>query len=196
MNHLFEIAIVERNTLTCLALKAILEKIIPAAAIYTFSSYEELMDDTSEMFAHYFVSAQIYINHASFFLQRKMKTFVLTLGEKQPSLRGIHTIDLHQNEETIVKDILRLYKYGHQHSSPLPKEKRNTDPTLLTKREIEVLILLAKGYINKEIADKLHISITTVISHRKNIQEKLGIKSVSGLTIYAVINGYVGANEI
>ena len=42
--------------------------------------------------------------------------------------------------------------------------------------------------INKEIADKLNISLTTVISHRKNITEKLGIKSVSGLTIYAAVS--------
>ena len=44
----------------------------------------------------------------------------------------------------------------------------------LSIREIEVLILITKGLINKEIADKLHISLTTVISHRKNITEKLG----------------------
>ena len=43
---------------------------------------------------------------------------------------------------------------------------------------------------NKEIAEKLHISLTTVISHRKNITEKLGIKSVSGLAIYAFMLGY------
>ena len=55
---------------------------------------------------------------------------------------------------------------------------------------------LARGFINKEIAEKLNISLTTVISHRKNITEKLGIKSVPGLTIYAVMNGYVEADNI
>lgn len=66
----------------------------------------------------------------------------------------------------------------------------------LSAREIEVLTLIARGRINKEIADKLHISLTTVISHRKNITEKLGIKSVAGLTIYAVMHGYVEADSI
>ena len=66
----------------------------------------------------------------------------------------------------------------------------------LSAREIEVLILITKGLINKEIADKLNISLTTVISHRKNITEKLGIKSVSGLTVYAVMNGYIEADRI
>lgn len=66
----------------------------------------------------------------------------------------------------------------------------------LTPREIEVLVLLTKGLINKEIAEKLHISLTTVISHRKNITEKLGIKSASGLAIYAVMHGYIDADSI
>lgn len=56
----------------------------------------------------------------------------------------------------------------------------------LSDREIEVLVLLTKGLLNKEIAEKLNISIHTVISHRKNISEKTGIKSLSGLTIYAL----------
>ena len=59
-----------------------------------------------------------------------------------------------------------------------------------------VIRQLTKGLINKEIADKLNISLTTVISHRKNITEKLGIKSVSGLTVYAVMNGYIEADRI
>jgi DNA-binding CsgD family transcriptional regulator len=56
----------------------------------------------------------------------------------------------------------------------------------LSDREIEVLVQMVKGLANKEIADKLNISIHTVISHRKNITDKTGIKSLSGLTIYAI----------
>lgn len=59
-----------------------------------------------------------------------------------------------------------------------------------------MLVLLVKGLINKQIADKLNISLTTVISHRKNIVEKLGIRSLSGLTIYAVMHGYVEADSV
>ena len=72
----------------------------------------------------------------------------------------------------------------------------HTQEKTLTDREIEVLSLVAKGKINKEIADLLCIGLTTVITHRKNIQEKLGIKSVSALTIYAVMHGFVDINHI
>ncbi len=59
---------------------------------------------------------------------------------------------------------------------------------VLSDRETEVLKLLAKGMSNKEIGDELNISVNTVITHRKKISQKTGIKTVSGLTIYAVVN--------
>lgn len=61
----------------------------------------------------------------------------------------------------------------------------------LTEREIEVLKLLVEGNSNKEIAEKLSLSAHTVITHRKNITVKSGIKSVSGLTIYAVVKNII-----
>ncbi len=66
-----------------------------------------------------------------------------------------------------------------------------TNEKTLSEREIEVLQQLALGLSNKEIADKLSISINTAITHRKNISQKTGIKTVSGLTIYAVVNKYI-----
>ncbi|MDR2886205.1 MAG: LuxR C-terminal-related transcriptional regulator [Rikenellaceae bacterium] len=61
----------------------------------------------------------------------------------------------------------------------------------LTPREIDVLKLVTQGKINRQIADELCISFQTVLSHRKNITAKLGIKSVSGLTMYALMHGYM-----
>ena len=66
----------------------------------------------------------------------------------------------------------------------------------LTRREVEVMSLVVQGCINKEIAHRLNISLATVVTHRKNIMEKLALKSVSALTIYAVVNGYVDINKI
>ncbi len=65
----------------------------------------------------------------------------------------------------------------------------------LSQREMDVVRLIALGRSNREMAEELFISIHTVISHRKNITTKLGIKSASGLTIYAVINKLINADD-
>ena len=198
MNHQPEIAIVEANTLTSLGLKTILERMIPMAVIRTFHSFGELTDDTPDMYAHYFISAQIYVEHNAFFLPRKRKTIVLAGDSHQFQLSGVPILNIYQAEEQLVKDILKLHQHAHHDGYPV-KDMPPTPPTTgheLSAREIEVLVLITKGLIYKEIADKLNIGLTTVITHRKNITEKLGIKSVSGLTIYAVMNGYVEADRI
>lgn len=71
------------------------------------------------------------------------------------------------------------------------KPKSDFDQAELTHRETEVLKLVARGNSNKEIADALSISLHTVISHRKNICRKLDIKTISGLTLYALINNLI-----
>ncbi len=70
-------------------------------------------------------------------------------------------------------------------------DKENVKQEALSAREIEILKLLVEGYSAKEIAEKLFLSIHTVVTHRKNISQKTGIKSVAGLTIYAVLNNIV-----
>ena len=78
-----EIAIIERNTLTALGLQTILEELIPQAVIRVFHSFEALIDDTPDMYAHYFVSTSIYFEHTAFFLERRPKSIVLSAGEPQ-----------------------------------------------------------------------------------------------------------------
>jgi DNA-binding NarL/FixJ family response regulator len=117
--------------------------------------------------------------------------------QEKATLSAVRVLNIYQSEEQLVKDILKLHQHAHHDGHPA--EAIPPMPVIeheLSAREIEVLVLITKGFINKEIADKLNISLTTVITHRKNITEKLGIKSVSGLTIYAVMNGYVEADRI
>ena len=66
----------------------------------------------------------------------------------------------------------------------------------LSAREKEILVCVAKGMLNKEIADKLCLSIYTVITHRKNITRKIGIKTVAGLTVYALLNGLIDMSTV
>lgn len=78
----------------------------------------------------------------------------------------------------------------------LSESKENETDDELTIREKEVLRLIALGYTNKTIAESLFISTHTVISHRKNITEKLGIKSIPGLTVYAIIQKIISQSDI
>lgn len=66
----------------------------------------------------------------------------------------------------------------------------------LTPRERDIVIGVVKGMTNKEIADKLFISVNTVTTHRRNIVKKLDIHSASGLTVYAIMNKLVSLEEI
>ena len=66
----------------------------------------------------------------------------------------------------------------------------------LSVREIEVLKQIVKGCTNKEVGDQLCISLNTVLTHRKNITSKLGIKTIPGLTFYAITNGIISGDEI
>lgn len=66
----------------------------------------------------------------------------------------------------------------------------------LSSREKEILVCVAKGMLNKEIADKLNLSIYTVITHRKNITRKIGIKTVAGLTVYALLNNLIDMSSV
>lgn len=90
---------------------------------------------------------------------------------------------------------LICYKVNEILNSFIVSQSKEAD-TELTRREIEVLQLLTKGYSNKEIADQLFVSTHTVISHRKNISEKTGIKSASGLTMYAILKKIIDVGDI
>ena len=77
----------------------------------------------------------------------------------------------------------------------LPPGKKNAREEKLSEREKTILRYVALGHTNREIAEKLFISMHTVITHRKNITRKLGIKTVSGLTVYAILNHLIEMND-
>ena len=103
-----------------------------------------------------------------------------------------------QIEKRILKSIVEEMQKAQKQQSQKEKTGFNThiviSPSkndILSPREKEVVKLVSTGFINKEIAEELQISLHTVISHRKNITEKLSIKTVSGLTTYAIMNGII-----
>ena len=99
------------------------------------------------------------------------------------------SLTIHINEESheIIQKIKLLTERHEVHTNSMAD---------LSDRERDVLVQVALGHSNKEIADKLFISIHTVISHRKHITDKLGIKSISGLTVYAILNKLIDTKNI
>ena len=194
------IAIIDQNTLEATGLKNILADIAPMADVSIFSSISEMEKESDEMapFVHFFVSSQVLIAHADYFLQRQRQTIVLTAQPiAGPQFSHFHTLDTSQLEHDLLKTILILFQHAHgQHGAhPVAGKGATTQPEL-SPREAEVLALVVRGFINKEIAERLYISLPTVITHRKNICDKLHLRSVSALTIYAVTHGIVSAEDI
>lgn len=71
------------------------------------------------------------------------------------------------------------------------KEVEDCEPTNLSRREYEVLQLIAQGKSTAQIADQLHLSVHTINSHRKNILKKLNLKTPAELIVYALDSGLV-----
>ena len=195
MNKRPKVAIIDPNTLSALGLKSMLMNVMPIMTVEAFGSFAELMANEPESFFHYFVAMNIVLDNRQFFLDRKRKTIVLTVSQNSP-LTDFHCLCINVPEKQLVRSILAMVKGAHPQGKNLPPIPRVLQQKILSDRELEVLALIVQGYINKEIADKLNIGLTTVITHRKNIMEKLGMKSVSALTIYAVMHGYVDINQI
>ena len=109
---------------------------------------------------------------------------------KQSRLRHFDAvIDIRDSRQSILQTVLDLTsKTGSSDNSIASHE--------LTKRETAVLVEVAKGLQNKEIAAKLNVSVFTVTTHRKNIVRKTGIKSVAGLTVYALLNNLIDEDTV
>ena len=192
-----KIAIIDANTLAVLGLKQILQHVLPIMTVDTYGSFAELQANSPEQYVHYFVAMDIVLSKRQFFTERQRKTIVLTLSLTDSSqLSQFHSLCINQPEHALIRQLLILAQHAHGGGRNLPPIPKVLQQKILSDREIEVMALIVQGYINKEIADQLNIGLATVITHRKNIMDKLGLKSVSALTIYAVMHGYVDINKI
>lgn len=189
------IAIIDHNTLSVIGLKHILQDVLPIVDVKSFFSFEEFEAADDKTFAHLFASINVVLENRRFFLGHIRETIVLTTSPKS-NMSGFKCICINVPEKQLIKSILTLHSGGHPHGANLPPLPENMCKKNLTDREQEVMSLIVQGFINKEIADKLNIGLTTVITHRRNIMDKLGMKSVSALTIYAVMHGYVDIKDI
>lgn len=107
-------------------------------------------------------------------------------GQKSNAQTSIH---LEEDKESIIRKIRYLLDLqDHSHTEGAA--------TKLSPRETTIVRMVSMGLTNRQIAEKLFLSAHTVMTHRKNISSKLGIKSVSGLTIYAIVNNIITLDEV
>ena len=134
-----------------------------------------------------------------------LNTFVKQMTQNHPNINRValvtsyvdknilknfkEVIELNDNKQKVINKILNLQNNNEETSA-------QNDSVDLSNREVDVLVCVAKGMTNKDISDMLNISVHTVITHRKNIVKTTGIKSVSGLTVYALLNNLVEESEI
>lgn len=190
------IAVIAPSILTALGMKSILEKIIPMAEVEVFNDVHALEESGMERYFHFFTAAPLFVRHSALFRPYRRRVILLAGGSVPPELADMRRLNILHSEEELVRDIMHMHRSVHHDAhDPAPDASAAQGP-VLSAREAEVLALIARGHINKEIAQRLGIGLTTVISHRRNLMEKLGIRSVSGLTLYAVTRGYVEADEL
>lgn len=190
------IAVIAPSILTALGMKSILEKIIPMAEVEVFNDVHALEESGMERYFHFFTATPLFVRHSALFRPYRRRVILLAGGSVPPELADMRRLNILRSEEELVRDIMHMHRSVHHDAhDPAPDASAAQGP-VLSAREAEVLALIARGHINKEIAQRLGIGLTTVISHRRNLMEKLGIRSVSGLTLYAVTRGYVEADEL
>ena len=183
------IAIILSDTLRSFGLQALLSHYFAPVEVLHYTSFDSMMSaDGDDTFDYYFTDSDTLVMNSDFFLPRRSKTIVLIEQEKKTSA-STNLLCVHSSEEVIIEQIQELF--NNEPSSSISENNKE-----LSTREIDVLQLIVKGITNKEIADKLNISLNTVLTHRKNLTSKLGIKTVSGLTFYAIMNGLVSGDEI
>ncbi len=187
------IAILEPSQIIVEGLSNMLMKLKKNFHIFRFNDLEELRN--SSAIAHFQIAV---INPSA--IQNRIADFV-KLKNNHTQILWVALVYSFFDDEIIRKfdDTLLITAAPDQIARKLGQINTATDRDQhedLSDREIEVLSQLVKGLSNKEIADKLNISIHTVISHRKNINEKTGIKSLSGLTIYAITKKIIPLDSI
>lgn len=197
-----QIAVVNRNTLAANGLASLIEGVMPMAKVAVFNKMSDIPESALPGFFHFFISADVLFENHEYFASQCHKTIVVTEGKHHPTIPAcFRTLDATLNSHALLREFLKMEQMAHGGGRKLPKEMKQSGNMAvkspeLTPREVEVLHEIVMGHINKEIADKLNISLTTVITHRKNIMEKLHAKSVATLAIYAVMHGIVPVDQI
>lgn len=195
MNPCF--AIIDSNTLECISLRNILRDVFNGVEIHTYGNMDAFIRDSNRHFVHFFVASDIIFSCVDEFEMLKDQTTVVCCGENTLyKLSGFHILNTASQEMDIVQQLARLLATGRYGKPTQITTGTKSITDRLSEREKEVLRLMIKGKINKEIADELGISLPTAIFHRNNICTKLKTRSIGKMTVYAVMSGMIDINDI
>ena len=190
------IAIIDRNTLSGIALRSILWETFGNVEIHLYNTMERFIADSNRHFIHFFVDSDILFRYIDEFVTLKNQTTVLYEGTGSKFIKeGFNVLDLSLGEGELKNRILQMQLVS-RYEQEMDEGRRRNAGNELSPREQEVLVLIVKGLINKEIAEKLGVSLPTVIFHRNNICDKLQTRSIGKLTIHAVLSGLIDINDI
>jgi DNA-binding CsgD family transcriptional regulator len=188
MRRTKQIAVILSDALQSAGLQSILADYFPPVDITDVRTFADLPEGGND-YHYYFTKADTFILNIDFFLPRRSRTLILTPDKAASPGAGYNYLDTGSSKETLIEQLQHFFSTEDSNSVV----ERNKE---LSLREKDVLKLIAQGSTNKDIADKLNISLNTVLTHRKNITARLGIKTVSGLTFYAIMNGLISSDPI
>ena len=184
------VAVILPGLLQRLGIQAIFERYFSAVQVEVFESPAHC--PPGDDYLCLVTDAATYIAESDFFLHRRSRCAVLVAGtEGYGQSENPIMIPVGLSLEDMI-DRLGVFLANMADASQGAASSASQE---LSAREIQVLQLIVSGVINKDIAARLNISINTVLTHRKNITAKLGIKTVSGLTLYALMNGYISPDS-
>lgn len=190
-------AIIDRNTLSYVALKHVLQDMFNHVDVFAYNTIDAFIRDSNRHFVHFFVSADILFCNAEEFDTLKNDTTVLYTGAAANIERnGYRVLDVSLPEDKIIEQLRHLQNTGKYEGKSSSARSAEDVVQRLSQREKDVLRLIVKGRLNKEVADELKISLPTAIFHRNNICDKLQTRSVGKLTVMAVLSGLVDINEV
>jgi DNA-binding NarL/FixJ family response regulator len=196
MEKQYNILIIESSVIIATGLKSIISKYYPMASIF----YAESIHDGIHMGTHKFdvilvdtlmfsTGKPIFQKLFAYFRDTPMIGIVSSYYSKELYNNFQSMIDIHESEESIISSLEAVF------TTDEANEQTISATNILSDRERDVLKLLVNGHSNKEIAEKLFISVHTVATHRKNITAKTGIKSTAAMAIYAVANNIIDIQD-
>ena len=188
--------IYDKSFLIRKGLVSVIDKVPNARLLNQVDNEEELIDTLLKQDADLLIANEtIFQNREIINLIKSKPDLQIIIITQKDSIRKEKNLEISEEihvEET-QKNILK--KLNTVVGNKTTKDKKTNPLNEISTRETDILKYIALGYSNKEIADKLFISTHTVVTHRKNLTRKLGIKTVPGLTIYAILNKIIDINE-